>query len=213
MSIDGRIAMQSGESKWITSKYARQDVQKFRAKSSVILTSSSTILRDNSLLNIRYKEFDKKTLSVFPKKIFQHPIRVIIDSKNRLTPSHKIFNTKGKIWLMRLKLDKRSWPENTTQIIIKEHDKKIDMLSVFKFLGKSEINNVWIEAGSTLSGFLLNKNLIDELIIYMAPKILGHKAKPLCLIYNKLKLIDSLQFKFQEIYQIGSDIRLILNPK
>jgi len=213
MSIDGRIAMQSGESKWITSKYARQDVQKFRAKSSVILTSSSTILKDNSLFNVRHNELDKNTLSMFPKKIFQHPIRVIIDSKNRLTPSYKIFNTEGKIWLMRLKSDKRLWPENTKQIITKEYNKKIDILSVLKFLGKSEINNVWIEAGSTLSGFLLNKNLIDELIIYIAPKILGHEAKPLCFIYNKLKLIDSLQFQFQKICKIGPDIRLILHPK
>jgi len=67
--------MRNGDSKWITSKQARQDVQKFRAKSSVILSSSSTILSDNPLLNVRYKELDKKTLSIFPNKIFQHPIR------------------------------------------------------------------------------------------------------------------------------------------
>ncbi|QCI22296.1 bifunctional diaminohydroxyphosphoribosylaminopyrimidine deaminase/5-amino-6-(5-phosphoribosylamino)uracil reductase RibD [Buchnera aphidicola (Lipaphis pseudobrassicae)] len=213
MSIDGRIAMQNGESKWITSKNARQDVQKFRAKSSVILSSSSTILKDNSLLNVRYKELDKKTLLTFPKKIFRQPIRVIIDSKNRITPSHKMFRTKGKIWLIRLKLDKLSWPKNTTQIIFNERDKKINILSVFKFLGKSEINSVWIEAGSTLSGFLLDKNLIDELVIYIAPKILGHKAKPLCLLDHKLKLIDSLQFQLQNIRKIGTDVRLILYPK
>ncbi|QCI20588.1 bifunctional diaminohydroxyphosphoribosylaminopyrimidine deaminase/5-amino-6-(5-phosphoribosylamino)uracil reductase RibD [Buchnera aphidicola (Brachycaudus cardui)] len=213
MSIDGRIAMKTGESKWITSKYARQDVQKFRAKSSVILSSSSTILTDNSLLNVRYKEFDKHTLSIFPKKIFQHPIRVIIDSQNRITPLHKIIQTQGKIWLIRLKYDQYLWPKHITQILRKEHDKQINMLSLLKLLGKSQINNVWIEAGSSLSGFLLNQNLIDELIIYIAPKMLGHEAKPLCILYNKLKLIDSLEFNFQDICQIGPDIRLILSPK
>lgn len=213
MSIDGRIAMKNGESKWITSKYARQDVQKFRSKSSAILTSSSTILADNSLLNVRYEEFDKKTQSIFPKKIFQHPIRVIIDSKNRITPLHKIISTEGKIWLMRLKLDQYYWPKNITQVLTKKENKKIHILSVFKLLGKKEINNVWIEAGSSLSGFLLNAHLIDELIIYTAPKILGHEAKPLCLLKNKLTLLDSLQFKFQDVCKIGPDIRLILSPK
>ncbi|ANZ22651.1 5-amino-6-(5-phosphoribosylamino)uracil reductase [Buchnera aphidicola (Diuraphis noxia)] len=205
--------MENGESKWITSKYARQDVQKFRAKSPVILSTSATILKDDSLLSVRYQEFDKKTLSIFPKKIFKHPIRVIIDSKNRITPSCKIFNTKGKIWLMRLKLDENKWPKNTKQIIIKEHEKKIDILSVLKFLGQSEINNVWIEAGSRLSGFLLHQHLIDELIIYIGPKILGHKAQPLCCFYNEFNLIDALQFEFKNIQTIGSDIRLILHPK
>ncbi|CAL4326517.1 Riboflavin biosynthesis protein RibD, partial [5-amino-6-(5-phosphoribosylamino)uracil reductase] [Buchnera aphidicola (Brachycaudus tragopogonis)] len=213
MSIDGRIAMKNGESKWITSKYARQDVQKFRAKSSVILSSSSTVLTDNSLLNVRYKEFDKHTLSIFPKKIFQQPIRVIIDSKNRITPSHKIIQTKGKIWLIRKKLDQHVWPKNITQIIMKESSKRINVLSIFKLLGKSEINNVWIEVGSTLSGFLLNKNLIDELIIYVAPKMLGHEAKPLCMLHKKLKLVHSLKFNFHDIRKIGPDIRLTLLPK
>lgn len=213
MSIDGRIAMKNGESKWITSKYSRQDVQKFRAKSSVILSTSSTILKDNSLLNVRYEDFDKKTLSIFPKKIFQPPIRVIIDSKNRITPSYNIFQTIGKIWLIRLKLDENIWPNNTSQILIQEKNKKINIFSVLKFLGKSEINNVWIEAGSSLSGYLLNKNLIDELIIYISPKILGHEAKPLCILNKKIKISDSLQFTFQKVCQIGPDIRIILYPK
>jgi len=205
--------MKNGNSKWITSKYARQDVQKFRAKSSVIMSSSSTILSDNPLLNVRYQEFDEKTLSIFPKKIFQHPIRVILDSKNRIKPSHNIIKTKGKVWLIRLKSDKNIWPINTKQIIVKSDNKKIDILSLFKFLGKSEINNVWIEAGSILSGFLLDSYLIDELIIYMAPKILGQEGIPLCTIYKKLKISNALQFKFQDICQIGPDIRLILFPK
>ncbi|QCI23971.1 bifunctional diaminohydroxyphosphoribosylaminopyrimidine deaminase/5-amino-6-(5-phosphoribosylamino)uracil reductase RibD [Buchnera aphidicola (Macrosiphoniella sanborni)] len=213
MSVDGRIATKYGESKWITSKYARQDVQKFRAKSSAILTSSSTILTDNPKLNVREKEFDKKTLSIFPKKLFQHPIRIILDSQNRVQPHHEIIKTIGNIWLIRLKLDQNIWPKNTKQIIEKEHKNKINIYSLLKFLGKSNINNIWVEAGSQLSGFLLKQNLIDELIIYIAPKILGHEAKPLCMVYNQLKLSNALQFNFQDICQIGPDIRLILSSK
>ncbi|QCI25085.1 bifunctional diaminohydroxyphosphoribosylaminopyrimidine deaminase/5-amino-6-(5-phosphoribosylamino)uracil reductase RibD [Buchnera aphidicola (Rhopalosiphum padi)] len=213
MSIDGRIAMQNGESQWITSKNSREDVQKFRAKSSAILTSSTTILNDNPLLTVRHKDFNKETLSVFPKKIFQHPIRVIIDSKNRVKKSHKIIQTKEKILLMRLKLDKEIWPENIKQIIMNSHKENVDLLSVLKFLGNSEINNLWIEAGSTLSGSFLKLELIDEIIIYMAPKILGHKAKPLFIFDNKLKLFNCLKFNFKDIRRIGPDIRLKLEPK
>ncbi|AAM67989.1 bifunctional diaminohydroxyphosphoribosylaminopyrimidine deaminase/5-amino-6-(5-phosphoribosylamino)uracil reductase RibD [Buchnera aphidicola (Schizaphis graminum)] len=213
MSIDGRIAMKNGESRWITSKESREDVQKFRAKSSAILTSSATILNDDPLLNVRYKKFDKNTLSTFPKKIFQQPIRIIIDSKNRVKKSHKIIQTKEKILLMRLKLDKEIWPENTKQIIIKPYKENIDLLCVLKFLGNLEINNLWIEAGSTLSGCFLKLELIDEIIIYIAPKILGHEAKPLFIFNNQLKLFDCLKFDFKDIRQIGPDIRIKLEPK
>lgn len=213
MSIDGRIAMKNGESKWITSKYARQDVQKFRAKSSAILSSSATIIHDNPLLNVREKEFDEKILSIFPKKTFQQPIRIILDSKNRVQPHHKIIKTIGQVWLIRLKYDQNIWPKNTKQIIEKEHKNKINIYSLLKFLGTSNINTLWIEAGSRLSGFLLHQNLIDELIVYIAPKILGHEAMPLCMIYNQLQLSNVIQFNFKDVRQIGPDIRFILSPK
>lgn len=213
MSVDGRIAMQNGESQWITSKYSRQDVQEFRAKSSAILTSSETILNDDPLLNVRHEDFNKKMSSKFPKKIFQHPIRVIIDSKNRIQKSHKIVQTKEKILLIRLKSDKEIWPKNIKQIIIEPNKKNIDILSLLKFLGKIEINTVWIEAGSTLSGHFLKLQLIDEIIIYIAPKILGHEAKPLFILKNKMQLFECLKFTFTDIHQIGPDIRIKLEPK
>lgn len=213
MSVDGRIAMKNGESQWITSKYSRQDVQEFRAKSSAILTSSETILNDDPLLNVRYENFNKKMSSKFPKKIFQHPIRVIIDSKNRIQKSHKIVQTKEKILLIRLKSDKEIWPKNIKQIIIEPNKKNIDILSLLKFLGNIEINTVWIEAGSTLSGHFLKLELIDEIIIYIAPKILGHEAKPLFILQNKMQLFECLKFTFTDIRQIGPDIRIKLEPK
>ncbi|QNS02100.1 MAG: bifunctional diaminohydroxyphosphoribosylaminopyrimidine deaminase/5-amino-6-(5-phosphoribosylamino)uracil reductase RibD [Buchnera aphidicola (Pentalonia nigronervosa)] len=205
--------MKNGSSKWITSEFARQNVQKFRARSSIILSSSSTILSDNSLLNVRDYELDKKTLSIFPKKKFQQPIRVIIDSQNRITPEHKIIHTKGKIWLMRLKLDKISWPSNVQQILMKENNRKIDIIFALKYLGRLKMNNIWVEAGSHLSGFLLHKKLVDEIIVYIAPKILGHKAKPMCVVQNVVSLFQALQFDFKNIRQIGPDIRIILSPK
>lgn len=114
---------------------------------------------------------------------------------------------------MRLKSDKEKWPKNIKQIIIKPYKEKVDILSVLKHLGNLEINNLWIEAGSNLSGYFLKLKLIDEIIIYIAPKILGHEAKPLFIFENKLKLFESLQFDFKDIRRIGPDIRLKLEPK
>lgn len=213
MSIDGRIAMKTGESKWITSQDSRQDVQVFRAKSSAILSTSKTIINDNAQLTVRKEEFNKKILSQFPEKNFKHPIRVIIDSQNRINKSHKIMNTKEKILLIRLKQDDELWPDNVKQIIIKPYKKKINVLSTLKFLGELEINTVWIEAGSKLSGALLKMQLIDEIIIYVAPKILGHEAKPLFFLKNNLKLFECIKFNFLDLKKIGPDIRLILEPQ
>ncbi|QLL40822.1 bifunctional diaminohydroxyphosphoribosylaminopyrimidine deaminase/5-amino-6-(5-phosphoribosylamino)uracil reductase RibD [Buchnera aphidicola (Aphis craccivore)] len=205
--------MKTGESKWITSQDSRQDVQVFRAKSSAILSTSKTIINDNAQLTVRKEEFNKKILSQFPEKNFKHPIRVIIDSQNRINKSHKIMNTKEKILLIRLKQDDELWPDNVKQIIIKPYKKKINVLSTLKFLGELEINTVWIEAGSKLSGALLKMKLIDEIIIYIAPKILGHEAKPLFFLKNNLKLFECIKFNFLNLKKIGPDIRLILEPQ
>lgn len=213
MSLDGRIAMKNGESKWITSKDSRQDVQRFRAKSSAILSSSKTILHDNAQLTVRKEEFNKKTLFKFPEEDFNHPIRVIIDSKNRMRKSHPIMKTKEKILLIRLKPDNEIWPKNIEQIIMKPYQNKINIISTLKFLGNLEINNLWVEAGGNLSGSLLKMKLIDEIIIYIAPKILGHEAKPLFFLKNNLKLFECIKFNFLDFKKIGQDIRLILKPQ
>lgn len=208
MSIDGKTALKNGESKWITSKYARQDVQIFRARSSAILSTSETILKDNPRLNVRYRDFK----SIFSRENFRNPIRVIIDSKNRIKKTHKIIHTEGKILLIRLKLDQELWPKNVEQIILKENNKKIDILSILNFLGSLEVNNLWVEAGSTLSGSLLKMKLIDEIIIYIAPKILGNEAKPLFILKNQLKLLECFKGNFTKIKKIGPDIKIILEP-
>ncbi len=213
MSVDGRIAMKSGESKWITSKYSRQDVQMFRAKSSAILSTSKTIIHDHARLTVRKQEFSKKILSKFPEKDFIHPYRIIVDSKNKIKKSHKIMHTKEKILLIRLKRDNEIWPENVKQIIIKPYKNKVDIMSMFKFLGNLEINNIWIEAGSSLAGSLLKMKIIDEIVLYIAPKTLGHEGKPLFFLKNSFKLFECIKFNFLDLKKIGPDIRLILEPR
>ncbi|XBC39125.1 MAG: bifunctional diaminohydroxyphosphoribosylaminopyrimidine deaminase/5-amino-6-(5-phosphoribosylamino)uracil reductase RibD [Buchnera aphidicola (Nurudea shiraii)] len=211
-SIDGRTALKNGLSKWITSKKSRKDVQNYRKQCDAIISSSKSVIIDQSLLTVRNitKQYCLNTLS---KIITKQPIRVIIDRKNRIKPSHKCIQEPGKILLIRLKIDNENWPDNVEQIVMHTHRSKINLLNLLKFLGKRQINKVWIESGASLSGSFLKSNLVNELIIYMAPKLLGHCAKPLFILKNYEKLSSVPQFVFKSIVKIGQDIKLTLINK
>ncbi|CAL4324558.1 Riboflavin biosynthesis protein RibD [Buchnera aphidicola (Eriosoma grossulariae)] len=207
VSLDGRIALNNGESKWITSHTSRKDVHKFRSQNQVILSSSKTIINDNPLLNVRYKNINENK----EMEIINQPIRIIIDSKNKIQPNHPTIKmSKNKIWLIRIKKDNQQWPNHVKQIISCQIKKKIDLLKLLLLIGKNEINSVWIEAGSSLSGSLIEKNLIDELILYMSPKLLGQTAKPMFIFKKFLKINQTTQFLFHKIDQFNTDIRIIL---
>ena len=209
-SLDGRTALSNGNSKWITSIHARKDVQKIRQRSDAIISSSETILSDNPFLTVR-KIFNKTALQTSNKNFYKQPIRVIIDSKNRVHPSHRCIKQSGKILLIRLNNDDNKWPKNIEQIILnKNNNTTINLLDLVKMLGKRKINNVLIEAGPTLSSAFLKLNIIDEFIIYLAPKLLGNLAKPLFFLKNYENLSHVPKFVFKKITQIGTDLKLIL---
>lgn len=215
-SLDGRTAMSSGESKWITSIQSRQDVQCFRAESDVILSTASTILSDDPELNVRWSCFSEKMQSLYIKDQIRQPLRVIIDSANRVLPTHRVIQNKGKVLLVRIKKDNLNWPKKVEQLFIStinnDGHKKINLKELMKKLAYREINNIWVEAGPTLSGSLLNMGLIDELVLYQSIKFLGSNAKPLCWLPNIKRLKDIKTFKLINIQRIGPDIRLILQP-
>ncbi|AAO27119.1 diaminohydroxyphosphoribosylaminopyrimidine deaminase [Buchnera aphidicola str. Bp (Baizongia pistaciae)] len=211
-SIDGRTALNNGKSKWITSDKARHDVQHVREKSDAIISSSETILFDNPLLTVRNtnNNDNNQKLLKHSKTFLKQPIRVIIDSKNRITPSHKCIKQPGLLFLIRIHSDNNIWPSHIKQIILNNKSKKIDLIDLVKMLAKYQINNILIEAGPSLSSSFLKLNIINELIIYIAPKILGNYAKPLFFLENYSNLSDVPQFKFEKITQIGKDLKLIL---
>lgn len=100
-SLDGRTAMASGESQWITSPQARRDVQLLRAQSHAILTSSATVLADDPALTVRWSELDEQTQALYPQQNLRQPIRIVIDSQNRVTPVHRIVQQPGETWFAR----------------------------------------------------------------------------------------------------------------
>ncbi|WP_210451826.1 bifunctional diaminohydroxyphosphoribosylaminopyrimidine deaminase/5-amino-6-(5-phosphoribosylamino)uracil reductase RibD [Pantoea ananatis] len=212
-SLDGRTAMASGESQWITSPAARRDVQRLRAQSSAILSSSATVLADNPSLTVRWSELDSESQRLVDEAELRQPVRVIVDSQNRVTPDHKLIEQLGETWLMRQQLDDRHWPETVTQIPVPLRDSQLDLVALMMVLGQRQINSVWVEAGATLAGALIQAGLVDELIVYVAPKLLGNDARGLCQLAGLTQLADAPVFAFRDIRQVGDDVRLTLTPQ
>ena len=188
MSLDGRVAMRSGESKWITSEASRADVQILRSQNQAILTGSGTILNDNPMLTVRNKKLQSK------------PLRVIIDSGNSITDkSLNIFSSDSETLILN--------PTNSK--ILKNG--KIDLKSVLIKLGEMGINNVLLESGSGLNGAMMESNLIDEFIIYTAPVILGSDAQAMMELPFK-KMSEKISLNILELTQVANDLKIRAKP-
>ncbi len=209
-SLDGRTAMASGESQWITSAAARRDVQRLRAQSSAILTSSATVLADDPSLTVRWDELNPDIRQQLNKQQLRQPVRVVIDSQQRITPQHRLVNQPGESWLMRTTPDSAEWPAEVTQIAVPSRGEQLDLVAMMMMLGQRQINSVWVEAGAGLAGALIQAGLADELIIYMAPKLLGHAGRALCALPGLENLCDAPQLNFSDVRKVGDDLRLTL---
>jgi len=180
-SLDGKIALSNGESKWITSAESREDVQNLRARSCAMMTSNQTVLLDDPSLNVRINNFSDD----------DQPLRVVIDSTMQCTGNEKIFQLPGETMI---------------------HSKRVDE-ALFEHLASIEINNVLVEAGPRMNGALLELNLIDELIIYMAPCILGPDAIDMFDSPVIKKLSDRYSFAVKDLTSIGPDMKITLRKE
>ena len=180
-SLDGKIALSNGESKWITSAESREDVQNLRARSCAMMTSNQTVLLDDPSLNVRINNFSDD----------DQPLRVVIDSTMQCTGNEKIFQLPGETMI---------------------HSKRVDE-ALFEHLASIEINNVLVEAGPRMNGALLELNLIDELIIYMAPCILGPDAIDMFDSPVIKKLSDRYSFAIKDLTSIGPDMKITLRKE
>ncbi|KID54725.1 5-amino-6-(5-phosphoribosylamino)uracil reductase [Pseudoalteromonas luteoviolacea] len=207
-SLDGKTALHNGQSKWITGPQARQDVQRFRAQSCAILSGADTVLIDDAKLNVRANEFSDFGKVESMAKLRQ-PVRVIIDTQNRLHPDLNLFCHDSKVIILRTKLDNQhQWPHFVEQVCLPEVSGKLDLHAAMAFLAAQNINQVWLEAGATLCGAMHQQNLIDEYIIYMAPKIIGEGGRGL---FNSSVLTEMDQIpelEITECVQVGTDIRI-----
>ncbi|WP_017444825.1 bifunctional diaminohydroxyphosphoribosylaminopyrimidine deaminase/5-amino-6-(5-phosphoribosylamino)uracil reductase RibD [Gayadomonas joobiniege] len=206
-SLDGATAMASGQSQWITGAAARRDVQGYRAKSSAILTGSGTVLADDPILNVRAAELNFE----YPGEIRQ-PERLVIDSKHKLTPDYKMFNDGQSVTLVGTEHRSGNWPDTVKFLTVTKNDKndQVQLSELFKQLGVQEYNDIWVEAGSQLAGALIDENLVDELIIYQAPILLGQQTRRLVEFNALSQLENASRWQYVSQTRVGNDLKLIL---
>ena len=210
-SLDGRTALANGASKWITGPKARSDVQQFRACAGAILSTSATVIADNPSLNVRWSELDASVQQQYPQSALRQPIRVIIDSQNRLTPEYQLFNLPGETILARTTLGTEAWPDSVQQwqIPTQTNSNQLDLVALMSRLATYGINHIWVEAGASLAGALLQQQLVDSLILYQAPKLMGSDSRGLIDITGLTSMAQTPRLTITDVGVIGVDIRIM----
>ena len=202
MSLDGRTAMASGESKWITSAEARADVHRLRAESSAILTGINTVLADDSALNARVA-WD----------VLQ-PVRVVLDSRLQMSVTARMAKLEGRSLILTCSQDElkqQGLQEAGFEVYkLPEKNGRLDLHAVMNFLAQQQINELLVEAGSVLNGALLAEGLVDEWVVYMAPCILGDQGRGLFSMPGLQNMVDKKNLNLRDFRQIGSDLKLTL---
>lgn len=215
MSLDGRTALSDGTSQWITGEAARADVQQWRARSSAVMTGVGTAMADNPSLNVRLADFNGP-----------QPLRVILDSRLRTPAGAKLFSAGtpgGEVLLFTAAGPGESEGLEARRAALIQRGARIqevaanggylDLAAVARTLGELEVNEVLVEAGPTLAGRLLADRLADELLLYVAPKVLGPRGRPLLDVPEPGSLQDALGFALLEARPVGDDLRMLMRPK
>jgi diaminohydroxyphosphoribosylaminopyrimidine deaminase/5-amino-6-(5-phosphoribosylamino)uracil reductase len=226
MSLDGRTALANGESQWITSADSRRDVQRLRASVSAVVTGVESVLKDDPLMNVRADALGLTGIEKTSNKLSlsKQPLRVILDSALRTPPGAKIYGPGSvKLFTLASKQVMAGYSEsipagcnvqviNTPAALI-EGKKRVNLLSVLESLAQIECNEVLVEAGATLCGAFIDAKLVDELVIYIAPKLLGADSKPLLELKELTLLAQAPEFRVAELRQVGADIKVVLRPQ
>ncbi len=204
MSTDGRTAMANGKSQWITGEDARRDVHQLRARSSAMLTGINTVLVDDPSLNARLNNLNDDDIL--------QPMRVVVDSQLRMPLEAKMLSLPGTTIIATVNRDKHKTQQlrqrGADVVAVEEKAGRVDLDALMRILAQRQINEVMVEAGQTLNGQLLQQNLVDELIIYMAPCIMGDAARGLFTLSGVEKMQDRIELTIKDIRAVGRDWRI-----
>lgn len=203
VSLDGRTALANGDSKWITSAESREDVHRWRARCGALLTGAGTVLADDPHLTVRL-ENDAEFIA---------PIRVVLDPGLATVARGNV--RQGDVPTLYFHAPDAKPPRD---IALQRHAVPVargslDLKEVLAELGRREINEVQVETGATLAGAFLRSGLVDELLIYVAPVLLGDTARPMFDGLGITAMADALKLKLVETRQVGGDLRLLLQPE
>src|SRR5699024_8350747 len=197
-SLDGHTALPDGEAKWITGPAARADGQHWRARSCVVLTGSGTVAADDPLLNVR----DICT----PRQ----PIRAIVDTHFDTTEDSRIFDG-GPVWIFTCKNDPdkaaRLAERHVEVVVVPADNGRVDLQAVLAWMADKQVNEVHVEAGARLSGAFLDADCVDELLVYLAPMMLG-QGIPMAHMPAVASLAQADRYTYTDIESIGDDLRL-----
>ncbi|MCX7554899.1 bifunctional diaminohydroxyphosphoribosylaminopyrimidine deaminase/5-amino-6-(5-phosphoribosylamino)uracil reductase RibD [Marinicella sp. S1101] len=210
-SIDGRTAMASGESVWITGPQARADVQYWRGRSGAIITGIETVLNDDCRLNFRADDLPKKQQKYAHKSSIKQPVRVVVDSQLRTPFDAKILTDTQSVLIVTANTDKDQHKPFTDRGIDVQSmpgiDGRVDLKALVSYLGRQQINEVLVESGAQLSGAFVAAGLVNELIIYTAPVLMGSTGRPLFEL-NIEEMNNRHHIKVTSIKAVGNDWRI-----
>ncbi len=215
-SLDGRTAMASGESQWITGPAARGDVQTLRAQSSAILTGVDSILQDDSALTVRAEQLPLADAEMIATR---QPLRVVLDSKLRTPASAKILRQPGRTLIATTEYHS---PEALTaleqvgaevKVFAADEQKRVELTALLDWLAADEqCNDLLVETGATLAGAFVEQQLVDELHLYMATTLLGSDARPaFSLPFSQMA--EQCRWQQQDLRMIGDDLKIVLVPQ
>ena len=208
MSLDGRTALANGASQWITGEASRADVQHWRARSSAVMTGVGTVLADDPRLNVRLTP-EK------PDNEPWQPLRVVLDTRLRTPRDSRLFATGGEVLILTEDATRgAAFAEMGVMVeAIPASHGRLDLSAAIDRMGELEVNELLVEAGPTLSGELLRQGLVDELLLYVAPKLLGPQGLPLVDLPELSDLQDALGFTVAGVQRLEDDLRLRLRPR
>lgn len=203
-SLDGRTALASGESKWITSADARRDVHRLRARSCAIVTGSGTVQADDPALTVRDTEL--------PAQWPGQPLRVVLDSQLRTLPAAAVVQGEGEVLILHAaEASPRAAALAATGARVERIASTaggLDLTAVLERLAALEINEVLVEAGPTLAGAFVQAGLVDELVIYLAPHLMGHDGSPLLRLPGIASMNQRLPLRILDVRMVGADLRV-----
>ncbi len=213
MSLDGRTAMASGESQWITGPDARRDVQRLRARSGAILTGIGTVLADDPSLSVREADIGQPP----PAGGWRQPLRVVLDPRLSTPPGARMLRAPGRTLIATCCQDDEAAEAliDTPAEVIRfpGHSDSLDLPTLLRYLGQEEeVNELLLETGATLSGSMLRGGLVDELVVYMAPKLLGSDARGLFRLPGLERMEEAIGLEIADVRAVGRDWRIIARP-
>jgi diaminohydroxyphosphoribosylaminopyrimidine deaminase/5-amino-6-(5-phosphoribosylamino)uracil reductase len=209
-TLDGRTALADGRSKWITGAEARADVMRWRARSSALLTGSGTVRADDPSLTVRWEIPEAGDA---PQPAFVPPLRVVLDN-GLATPagSRLLDGSVPTLFIHAPDARNAAHFAQVDRVAVAENDGRLDLQAAMAELARRGCNEVQVETGATLAGAFIAAGLCDELLLYVAPRLLGHQARGLVNLPALAALDDAAHWHWHDVRTVGGDLRLLLRP-